>query len=230
MNIYDLKPTETFWEEVDDRNLYKDDAQLWSKKELIDDIRKNGIKYALNVDSEGNIKNGNMRYWVARYLYEEEGLEHFKYIPVQRNWVAGCFWKEISFTVDNHYSEDQMHTVMNDLAQQITEYWINQTRDLTIPSRTSWPDIKTCPINKKRTEHYWNVQRNIWNRYYFPQPTDADKMAFLATISPSFPIEIMKESPKVIKEFKQWTVDHAGRSDEFLKFHRANKKKMKAVI
>jgi len=210
MHIYDIKPTETFWDEVDDRNLYKEDAKLWSKKELIDDIRKNGLKYQLNVDSEGNIKNGNMRYWCMRYLFEVENDKRFEYPPVQRNWAAGCFWKEISFTTKHNYNMEQMHTICDDMGQQITEHWINQTRDLVIPHAETFPNIVTDPINNRRTENYWAVQRSMWARYYFPQPKKEDTMTFMATIGPSMPTPIMNESEAIINLYKQWTVDNRG--------------------
>jgi hypothetical protein len=61
MHINDIKPTETFWDEVDDRPLYTEDARLWTKQEILDSIRRDGLKYQLNVDPQGNIKNGNIR-------------------------------------------------------------------------------------------------------------------------------------------------------------------------
>lgn len=232
MNIYDIHPAETFWDEVDDRKLYKDDAQLWQKQELIDDIRKNGIKYQLNVDSHGNIKNGNMRYWVSRYLLEVEGDERFRFLPVQRNWAAGVFWKEVKFTTTKEYSEEQMHTVMNDIANQITTNWINLTRELTIRSNTDFPYVETDPINKRRTVHYWQVQRNTWNRYYFPQPKNEDTMAFISTISPSFAMPVMSESNAIIDKYKQWTVDNRGDEKTLnngfpIEIYKKSKKKMK---
>lgn len=91
MHIMDIQPTESFWEVVDDTKLYAEDAHVWTRQHLIDDIRENGIKYALNVDGEGNVKNGNMRYWCARYLFEEENDLRFEFLPVQRNYAAGSF-------------------------------------------------------------------------------------------------------------------------------------------
>ena len=113
MNIYDIKPTETFWEEVDDRNLYTEDARVWTKKEILDSIRRDGLKYQLNVDPQGNIKNGNVRYWACRYLLEIEQDERFRYLPVQRNYAAAQFHKFIDLTNTKGLAQEQVDQLVS---------------------------------------------------------------------------------------------------------------------
>jgi hypothetical protein len=105
MSIYDINPTESFWDEVDDRPILKERGQLWLKQDLIDNIREHGIKYQLHIDPYGNIKNGNMRYWVARYLLEEENDQRFLFLPVQRNYAAGSFHEEFAIALDQTASK-----------------------------------------------------------------------------------------------------------------------------
>ena len=82
MHINDIIPTEDFLEEIVDNHI---PPERWTKEQLIKDIDKNGIKYQLRVDPFGRIINGNLRYWVARHLNEEnESLKDGLY---EDNWV-----------------------------------------------------------------------------------------------------------------------------------------------
>ena len=49
---------------------------------FLEDIRKNGIKYALVVDIHGRILDGNCRYWCAKIL----GIE---YLPINIEHLIG---------------------------------------------------------------------------------------------------------------------------------------------
>lgn len=87
VNIYDLNPRETFWDIIVD-NIPPFDT--YTKEQLIDSIREKGFIYQLKVDEYGNIQNGNMRYWVARYLLEVENDERFRYLPVEKGAINKC--------------------------------------------------------------------------------------------------------------------------------------------
>ena len=81
IHIKDLQPTEKTSE-----NTYKPDSGLtkegWTRESITKSIADKGHPtYALNVDSKGNIENGNERYWVCRELYEA-GDKRFEYLPV----------------------------------------------------------------------------------------------------------------------------------------------------
>jgi len=210
MNIYDINPTESFWDKVDDRNLYKEDAKLWHKQELIDDIRANGLKYQLNVDPYGNIKNGNMRYWVARYLLEEEDDTRFLFLPVQRNYASGAFYQEFQFVVKDvpgqpKISQDQIDEVGDKLAIDIHKQWVNQTRELTIASNDSFSTHEIDPIDEFRMKNFWDQQRNIWSVFLQPSPkTDKNMVCFGISGEPSS-VEVLKAgTPEERKAFKKW--------------------------
>lgn len=212
MSIYDIKPTESFWDKVDDRNLYKEDARLWSKQELIDDIRKNGLKYALNIDPTGNIKNGNMRYWVARYLLETESDKRFLFLPVQRNYACGAFYQEFGFQVKDvpglpPITQEEIDNIGNKLAIDIHDKWVNQTRDLTIPHAEDFSIYEVDPIDEFRMKNFYDQQRNIWAVFMQPNPKNKKSMICFGVAGKSIAVDVMiKGSEKEKKAYKEWWV------------------------
>ena len=96
VHINDLIPTENWWPDVDDQ---LEPREFFTREELLDDIRENGFKYMIKTDEHGSIFNGNMRYWTARFLYEQENDKRFEYLPVELNHLAGVYtWdKETPF-------------------------------------------------------------------------------------------------------------------------------------
>jgi hypothetical protein len=210
MSIYDINPTESFWDKVDDRPLYKEDARLWLKQELIDDIRAHGIKYQLNVDPYGNIKNGNMRYWVARYLLEKEKDERFRFLPVQRNYAAGAFYKEFQFVVKDipgqpKITQEEVDDVGEKLAIDIHKQWCNQTRELTIPSRSTFDTFEIDPIDEFRMTNFWDQQRNMWAVFMQPHPKHKQNMVCFGISGEPHEVDILKTgTPAERKAFKRW--------------------------
>ena len=87
VNIYDLQPIEA-WFDVDDKPIEGESGIQWTFDMLYDDIKKNGLRYALKVDRYGNLLNGNCRYWIVRKLFEE-GDERFRYIPIEQERISG---------------------------------------------------------------------------------------------------------------------------------------------
>ena len=210
MCIYDINPTESFWDKVDDRQLYKEDAKLWLKQELIDDIRANGLKYQLNVDPFGNIKNGNMRYWCARYLLENENDQRFLFLPVQRNFVAGAFYKEFQMVVKQQEgvpppTKDEIEEIGNKLAIDIHRQWVNQTRELTIPSADEFAIFKIDPIDEFRMKNFWDQQRNEWAVFLQPHPKHKKNMVCFGISGEPSSVEILKTGTKEEKKaYKEW--------------------------
>lgn len=206
MNIYDIKPTESFWDKVDDRKLYKEDARLWQKQELIDNIREHGIKYQLNVDEEGNIKNGNMRYWVARYLLEEEHDQRFLYLPVQRNYASGAFYKEFGMVIkDPHVTQEEIDKIGDKIAIDIHDKWINYTRELTLPSREKFAVLEIDPIDEFRMKNFWDQQRNIWQVFLQPSPNNKKTMVCFGIAGKSSGVPAFKNgTAQERKAFKTW--------------------------
>ena len=96
MNIYDMTPNEPLWEVIEDKI---PPAETWDQQDLIDSIREEGFRHQINVDPDGCIRNGNARYWVARYLLEEENDERFRYLPVQRNYATGFYLDEFKLAM-----------------------------------------------------------------------------------------------------------------------------------
>ena len=210
MNIYDINPTESFWDKVDDRSLYKEDARLWLKQELIDDIRENGLKYKLNVDPFGNIKNGNMRYWVARYLLENEEDKRFMFLPVQRNYASGAFYKEFGFMVKDvpgkpPITQEEIDKIGDKLAIDIHKHWVNQTRELTIASSDKFLKYEIDPIDEFRMKNFWDQQRNIWSVFLQPHPEHKKNMVCFGISGEPSAVEILKTgTPQERKAFKKW--------------------------
>lgn len=170
MNIYDLTPTETLWNVIDDRKLYKD-GKLWLKDDLIIDIKKNGILFSLNVDPEGFIKNGNARYWIARLLLLE-GDKRFLYLPVQRNYAAGAFVREI---VIKKYpgmkvTDENVKRLMNDITGKIAKHWINYIKDPIEVSKKTFTDFKTDPKDNTFLIDHWKQNLNKWAILTNPNP------------------------------------------------------------
>ena len=128
VNIYDITPTETFWEEVTDN---VEPKEFWSKEDLIQNIKDNGFKYALKINKHGAIVNGNMRYWVARHLLEE-GDERFRFLPVELEMHAGVALLRTTAKITNVVLEDGLNQLINAKRELIAsnegfqEYTINE--------------------------------------------------------------------------------------------------------
>lgn len=167
MNIYDIKPHEPLWERITDKH---DPPEDWDKVDLINSIRAEGFKYQLNVDPDGNIRNGNARYWVARYLLEEEGDERFRYLPVQRDYAAGMFnrifnvaiEKKLLLQLEGETREQHNKRVQTDMLKVTDEITLNifkkfmNTKDKVIPSATTFEDYEIDPDNKVFLKRHWD--------------------------------------------------------------------------
>ena len=210
MSIYDINPTESFWDKVDDRQLYKEDARLWLKQELIDDIRKNGLKYQLNVDRYGNVQNGNMRYWVARYLLEVEGDKRFLFLPVQRNYASGAFYEEFNFVVQQpatgpQVTQEEVDKLGNKLTVDIHSRWVNQMRELTIPHKEAFDVFEVDPIDEFRMKNFWNQQRSVWSVFLQPHPRHKKQMVCFGIAGDPGQVPILEHgSEEEKKAYKEW--------------------------
>ncbi len=173
MNIYDLIPTETLWEVIDDRKLYKD-GKKWYKDDLINDIEKNGILHSLNVDPNGFIKNGNGRYWSGRYLLEKKHDERFRFLPVQRNYAAGAFVTEIMIRSPPGVKRtpENVTKIMNDITSKIAKNWINYIRDPIESSKTEFTDFEVDPEDHKFLLDHWKQNLNKWAILTNPNPSN----------------------------------------------------------
>lgn len=87
VHINSIIPTEPLWDVIDDDCPPKD---CYTKEELYDSIKKDGLIYQLKVDKMGKVLNGNGRYWTARRLHEE-GVPGFEYLPVEVETMVGFF-------------------------------------------------------------------------------------------------------------------------------------------
>ena len=73
--------------------------------EWYEDIKGNGIKYALKVHPDGHIADGNFRYWCARRLVEE-GFHSFKFVPIDFDFFTGIKHESQYFTVRKEFIEN----------------------------------------------------------------------------------------------------------------------------
>lgn len=150
VNIYDLKPTETLWDMVEDER--SADSQVgWTKEELEADIRKNGILFMLHVDSDGNIYNGNARYWIARKLLLEGDLR-FQYLPVEIREMTGTF-------VINFEEKPAISLAKGVLTQVL------MTKYLVIPQATKFQDYAVDSANDRDLDRYKYVMGRHWDVY-----------------------------------------------------------------
>lgn len=88
VSIYDLQPIEAYFD-VDDKPIEGETGVTWTYDRIYKSIKRYGLRYALKIDRYGNILNGNIRYWIARELFEDEGDERFRYIPVECERISG---------------------------------------------------------------------------------------------------------------------------------------------
>lgn len=86
VHIDDLMPTEPAIMPLPDKFNDPDEEKLAEHgmdtlPTWLEDMKENGIKYALCVDKKGRIKDGNGRYWVAKAL----GI---KFLPIKLSFLA----------------------------------------------------------------------------------------------------------------------------------------------
>lgn len=151
VHICDLKPTETLWDMVEDERS-ADSPEGWTKEELEADIRKNGIRFMLHIDSDGNIFNGNARYWIVRKLYLE-GDMRFMYIPVEIREMTGTF-------VINFEEKPSIPLAKGVLTQVL------MTKYLVIPQATKFQDYAVETTNDRELDRYKYVMDRHWELYH----------------------------------------------------------------
>lgn len=183
MNIYDIKPGEALWERIQDKH---DPPEDWDKVDLINDIREHGMKYQLNIDPDGNIRNGNARYWVARMLLEEEGDERFRYLPVQRSFAAGMYNHMFKAEITNDLlqpapGETQAET--NKRNREMCEKVIDQltvgmfkdfmnTKDPIIPCADTFEDYEIDPENEVFLKRHWDQSSGEYTSFVIQHPKE----------------------------------------------------------
>ena len=82
--LEDITPTEDKWTNPvpDEMMADPEEAGHFKYTDWLEDIKKNGIKYALKIHPNGLIADGNFRYWCAKEL----GMTH---VPVDIWWFMG---------------------------------------------------------------------------------------------------------------------------------------------
>jgi hypothetical protein len=190
MNIYDIKPHEPLWERVQDKH---DPPEDWDKEDLINDIREKGFKYQLNVGPDGNIRNGNARYWVARKLFEEEGDERFRYLPVQRSFASGMHSHKFKAEIANDLiqpvpGETQEETnkrnqelgtkVVDQASLKIFKAFMN-IKDLVIPSATEFEEYEIDEENEVFLKRHWEQTSGDYTSFVMNHPKEACYVFFL---------------------------------------------------
>ena len=146
VDIYDITPTETYWDEVTDN---VEPKEFWTRENLVKDIKDNGFKYALKINKRGAITNGNMRYWVARQLLEE-GDERFRYLPVELEMFSGI---AIMKTTDK---------ITNILVDQTLNALIN-TKVETIEPRTTFLEYVTSTDDPKKLDDFRKIRETMYD-------------------------------------------------------------------
>jgi hypothetical protein len=233
MNIYDIRPCETFWEIIEQNAVGDTDQKVWFKQELIDDIREHGLKYALNVDEYGIICNGNCRYWAARYLLEEEDDQRFQYLPVQKHFAVGLFYRLLSIVLkgdpdvlDQPEIADHMLAIRTDLSKKIMNI-----KDKVIPSNTTWPHIEVDPEDEMFTMEHWDHNVHEYTSYLERHPDKPNMWSFFMIHEKSSSAEdsIERDSKKkLVEDVKVKREEHKSKMKNLRKKY-ANHPKQKAL-
>ena len=153
VNIYDITPTEWFWEEVQDNIEPK---EFWLRDDLIENIANQGLKYALKVNKFGNIVNGNMRYWCMRHLLEKTGDKKWMFVPVEMEIFHG-----LAHAIS-------LGPLTNEIVNEIIQDMIN-TKRLVVPSKTEFKDYKQHSIDPKKLDNFEQIRQTQYDLYPFRQ-------------------------------------------------------------
>ena len=146
----DLKPTEPIFDIIHDgRN--PDRTEVWTREEITADIKKNGIKYMLQIDSEGNILNGNERYWIARKLFLE-GDMRFEYLPVELSEMSGKFILHFEDEPTNEVAREMFGKVLSTMYE-------------VIPTAKGFQDYAIDDQNDRRLDRAKYVVGRRWQPY-----------------------------------------------------------------
>lgn len=146
VNIHDITPTETFWDEVDDKVAPK---EFWTRHDLIQDIKDNGFKYAIKLNKHGAIVNGNMRYWCARKLLEE-GEERFRYLPVELEMFHGIAVTQTTKPITDKLITSNLQSLIN-------------TKVEIIKPRTEFLEYVTSTDDPKKLDNFRNIRETMYD-------------------------------------------------------------------
>ncbi len=181
MNIYDMKPHEPLWEVIEDKT---DPPELWYKEDLINDIRENGFKNQINVDPDGNIRNGNARYWVARMLLEEENDMRFLYLPVHRGYAAGMHYQYFQMRIDpelkKQASKEVIKKIYDESVDKVTLEMFQKHMNIkeeVIPSKTEFIEYELDEDNHIFLKRHWEQSSGEYTSFIMQHPKD-DKQIF----------------------------------------------------
>ncbi|KKL65394.1 hypothetical protein LCGC14_2155410 [marine sediment metagenome] len=150
VHIYDLKPTEPLFDVMED-NRSPDSIEVWTKEGLEESIREHGVKYMIHCDSEGNIINGNARYWVCRKLFLE-GDMRFEYMAVELAEMSGKFVINFEEQPDVPIAAKVFQRVL------ATKYTI-------IPNATGFQEYAIDSKNERQLDRFKFVMNRRWNTY-----------------------------------------------------------------
>lgn len=155
VHIYDLKPTEPLFDIVNDKRS-PNDEQTWTIEELEADIRKNGILLMIQIDSEGNILNGNGRYHIAMKLFLE-GDMRFEYIAVELARMSGKF-------VINFEDEPTAKLAAEVFSKVLMVHYE------VIPSETKFQEYPIDKINPRQLDRHKYVTDYSWETFKLKTP------------------------------------------------------------
>ena len=150
VHIYDLKPTEPLFDVMED-NRSANSVEVWTKEGLAESIEEHGIKYMLHIDSEGNIINGNARYWTAREKFLA-GDMRFEYIAVELAEMSGRF-------VIN-FAEQPDVPIAAKIFQKVLA-----TKYTVIPNATGFQEYAIDSKNDRQLDRFKFVMNRGWNIY-----------------------------------------------------------------
>ncbi len=216
MNIYDILPTEPLWDVIDDK---QDPPETWTKEDLLKSLREDGFKFSLNVDPDGNIRNGNARYWCARRLLEEELDERFRFLPVQQNYAAGeyhapfriVFEKKVTLPKKGESLEERdnrLRTIGDKELQRVTKMMFADFMLLKQPFIDSETEFKEYPIDKENPTflmRHWDQTVGTYSSFVFKHP-EGPEMVFCIFLEGKTAVkDLPKDSPqaKVAEESKK---------------------------
>jgi hypothetical protein len=216
MNIYDIKPTEPLWEVIEDN---QEPKEIWFADDLKDSIRKEGFKYALNVSADGNIRNGNARYWCARQLLEEEEDQRFLYLPVEKGYAAGIYMKQFQIEMDKLPKEERTTETMNKIIDEVTleifKHYMNIKSEV-IPSETEFKDYEIDPDDPIFLKRHWEQSVGEYVSFVEKHPKQ-DKYMFFLLFERTKSYEEALKNPDTAEMMQKFKEQHKEKAKHFNK-------------
>jgi hypothetical protein len=219
MNIYDIIPTEPWWDVIEDKH---DPPETWYKEDLLNDIRENGFSYQLNVDPNGTIRNGNGRYWAARQLLEDEHDERFRYLPVQRNFATGLYHHpfkiEIADDIKKSAPADVIQKIYDESIQQLTLKMFTDfqmLKDKSLPVATQFEEYPIDPEDPVFLKTHWEHMTGDYVSLYCPHPQREHEMVFVLILEGHRSFQEAKDDIQLTEIMEKIEEERPGAIKEF---------------